>query len=170
MTPEARIARLFRLDAEGWARHANPWSGWSRIVTGMSLIIIAIWSRVWIGWWSLLPIALVAFWLWINPRLFAPARDDSAWISRGVFGEQMWAARGELPQPYIGAKLPHIFNAVAGIGAIVLIYGLVVLSPVETVIGASIAYAGKLAFIGEMVKLYDRVTAAHPERAYRGWP
>ena len=49
---EQKIASAFGLDDRGWARHASPSSGWSRIVTGMSPFTLAFWSRVRIGWWS----------------------------------------------------------------------------------------------------------------------
>ena len=43
------------------------------------------------------------------------------------------------------------------------------LDPVATIAGASISVAGKMFFIGEMVRLYDRLKVAHPELAYRVW-
>ena len=49
--------RLMAMDDAAWTRHANPWSGISRFSCG-PLLILAIWSRDWIGWWSLIPIAL----------------------------------------------------------------------------------------------------------------
>ena len=49
MTVEKRIASAFGLDDEGWARHANPWSGWTRVITTLPLLIAAIWSRAWVG-------------------------------------------------------------------------------------------------------------------------
>lgn len=52
MTVEKRIASAFGLDDDGWARHANPWSGRSRVSTTMPLLVAAIWSRAWIGYWS----------------------------------------------------------------------------------------------------------------------
>ena len=49
MAIEKHVADAFRLDEEGWARHANPWSAWSRFATGIPMPIVAIWSREWIG-------------------------------------------------------------------------------------------------------------------------
>ena len=86
MAWEARIARAFRLDDAGWARHANPWSGWTRMAV-LPLLALAVWSRAWIGWWAALPLDLLVVFLWLNPRLFPPPRHLDAWISRGVLGE-----------------------------------------------------------------------------------
>lgn len=61
MTLERRIASVFHMDEETWMRHANPWSVWTR-TTALPLLILAVWSRVWIGWWALLPIAAAVLW------------------------------------------------------------------------------------------------------------
>ena len=163
---EKRIAAAFGLDDKGWARHANPWSGWSRILTGMSLIIVAVWSRVWIGWWSLVPIVLVMLWIWANPRLFPPPADDHAWISRGVFGEKLWAERVPDAVARYPAWRAKATNGVAFVGALVLVYGLIRLDAAATIIGASLGYIGKMVFIGDMVRLYDEVKAAAPHLGY----
>jgi hypothetical protein len=76
VTFERRLAALFALDDEGWARHANPWSGWTRFATVLPLLILGFWSRVWLGWWSLLLIGAALLWTWLNPRMFPPPRFD----------------------------------------------------------------------------------------------
>ena len=77
MTLERGIARLFAMSDGVWARHANPWSVWTRMAT-LPVLLLALWSRAWIGWWALLPVAAVLVWTWLNPRLFPPPRttDD----------------------------------------------------------------------------------------------
>ncbi|MEL7688292.1 DUF6653 family protein [Citromicrobium bathyomarinum] len=167
MAIEKHVAGFFRLDDQGWARHANPWSGWSRFATGMVLPILAIWSRVWIGWWAALAFAAVALWLWLNPRLFPPVDHDRGWMSRGVFGERAFIEHREIATGLISVRRANLFNLVAAFGLIPLAYGLWVLDPVATILGASISIAGKMLFMGEMVALYDRMKATHPELAYR---
>ena len=54
MTLERKIAKLFKLTDENWMKHANPWSVWTRYSV-LPIIVLAFWSRVWIGWWSLIP-------------------------------------------------------------------------------------------------------------------
>ncbi len=56
MSLETGLAKVFGLDGEdAWRRHANPWSVYTRIPIPL-LLVAAIWSRAWIGWWSLVPI------------------------------------------------------------------------------------------------------------------
>jgi len=70
MNLEQKIASLFRMTDEVWARHANPWSVRTRYLA-LPALIFSIWSRIWIGLWSLVPILLSIVWIWINPRVFA---------------------------------------------------------------------------------------------------
>ena len=54
MNIERIIANIFKMDESTWMRHANPWSVGTRF-TVLPLLILAIWSRVWLGWFSLFP-------------------------------------------------------------------------------------------------------------------
>src|SRR5215210_5198997 len=78
--------------------HANPWSVYTRIPITCALAL-AVWSRDWIGWWSVLPIALVAAWTAVNPRAFPPPRSLDHWASKAVFGETLWTNRLSAPIP-----------------------------------------------------------------------
>lgn len=40
---------LMGMDDQSWLSHANPLSVWTRILTPLPLLILAVWSRVWIG-------------------------------------------------------------------------------------------------------------------------
>ncbi len=55
------VPRLFGLEGEAWMRHANPASVWTRFAA-LPLLALALWSRVWIGWWALLPVAAALAW------------------------------------------------------------------------------------------------------------
>ena len=167
MAWERHCAAAFRLDDEGWARHANPASGWSRLVTGLPLIVLAAWSRVWIGWWAAAVFALVVLWLWLNPRLFPPAASDRAWMTRVVLGERLWIRRNELHLPEARTHLPHVFNALAGVSSLGMVYGLVFLEPVPATLGAIGAFAFKVAFVQRMGVLYERAKARDAALAYR---
>jgi hypothetical protein len=60
------VARAFGIDETAWVRHANPWSVWMRN-TVLPLIVLAIWSRVWLGGWSLVPLSLAMLLTWLKP-------------------------------------------------------------------------------------------------------
>ena len=97
----SKIASVFRMTDEVWKRHANPWSVWTRF-GAIPLMILAIWSRVWLGRWCLVPIAAVIVWLWLNPRVFAPVENPTGWAAKGIYGEKLWlngpaAGPGRLP-------------------------------------------------------------------------
>jgi hypothetical protein len=89
---------MLRLDAKTWERHANPWSVWTRFAI-LPLATAAIWSRAWIGWWSLAPVAAVIVWAVVNPGFFAPPAHTSSWASRAVLGERVWLNRRAIPIP-----------------------------------------------------------------------
>ena len=148
------------MDEAAWARHANPWSGWSR-VTILPLLALAVWSRVWIGWWAVVPVLAVLFWTWINPRLFpAPVRTDN-WMSQGVLGEQVWLRRrGELFLAHHHLVVRALI-ALGVVGAVLLLLGLIVLNLAATLTGLAVAMLSKLWLLDRMVWV-QRETAAHP--------
>ena len=90
--------QIMGMDDEVWERHANPYSGWSRVPV-LSLLALAIWSRVWLGWWALVPIILIFVWIWFNPRLFPAPKSTDNWMSKGVLGERVWLNRKNVPIP-----------------------------------------------------------------------
>ena len=42
------VTKLFGLEGEGWMRHANPVSVWTRFAV-LPMGALAVWSREWIG-------------------------------------------------------------------------------------------------------------------------
>ncbi len=66
-----------------FARHANPWSAWSRWAS-TPLLLVPVWTRRWRH------AAPVALWFAVNPVLFAPPRDTAAWSTRAMLGEEQW--------------------------------------------------------------------------------
>lgn len=170
MTVENQIAHAFGLDDAGWARHANPWSGWTRFTTCLPLLVLAVWSRAWLGWWSVVPVALALLWIWLNPRVFGPARDDRAWITKGVLGERFWSARAAMPVPPRHRTVPHILNLVALLGLPFLVWGLVAFDPWPTATGMMLIIGGKLWYIDRMSLLYDDMVRAKPGLRYVAGP
>lgn len=146
--------RLMMMDETAWERHANPLSLWTRVPI-LPLLSLSIYARVWIGWWVLLPLALLMIWTVLNPRAFPrPTRKDT-WAYRGVAGERVWLARKTAPIPAEFARMAHILTAISAVGVAILVYGLVMLEPWPTIAGTLLAFLGKLWFVDRMVWLYD---------------
>lgn len=145
--------RLMGMDDTAWERHANPWSGWTRVPI-LPLLCIAIWSRVWFGWGCLWLIAAIMVWTWLNPRLFSPPKHNDAWMTRGVRGERLWLAQKTDPIPKHHANVGKLLNIVAGIGVLVLGYGLWRFDLGWTLAGLIAAMGAKLWFLDRMVWLW----------------
>lgn len=166
MTLERRIARAFSLDDETWRRHANPWSVLLRN-TVLPLLILACWSRLWLGWYALLPLVAALLWTWYNPRIFpAPASFDH-WASKAVLGERVWQNRDIIPVPAHHRIVPNLLSAVSGIGTLFVLWGVVIFDVWPTLFGMALVYAGKLWFLDRMVWLWDDMKDAAVE--YRSW-
>jgi len=166
VTLEHGIARLFAMSDAVWARHASPWSVWTRTAT-LPVLLLAVWSRAWIGWWALLPVAAVLVWAWLNPRLFPPPRTTDTWAARATFGERLWIARREVPVPPRHRVLPHGLSAVAATGAVLAVGGALAAALWPTLLGAVLVYAGKLWFLDRMVWLFEDMHGTDPR--CRGW-
>ena len=72
-----------RLRRAVFARHANPWSAWSRWAT-TPLILLPVWRRSWRD------AAWVTAWFAVNPVVFPAPTDLSAWSTRAMLGEEQW--------------------------------------------------------------------------------
>lgn len=148
--------RLMTMNDDVWARHANPLSGWSR-VSILPLFTIAVWSRVWISWWALIPVGVVLFWTWLNPRLFAPPVSVDNWMSMGVLGERIWVSRGKDYELSHHAPVIRTLTISTSAGAIVLLSGLAVLNVPLTTTGLAITMLTKLWILDRMVWVYTEV-------------
>lgn len=162
---EKAISKFFRLDDEGWMRHANPLSGWTRVPC-FALLVLAFWSRVWLGWWAAIPIGLVLLWTYVNPRIFPKPKSIDNWFSKGVLGERVWLNRDKILIPKHHRLAPKILSAIAAVGTILTIWGVYRLDICSTLLGMSTAYFGKLWFVDRMVWLFEDVKHL-PE--FRNW-
>ena len=158
--------RLMSMTDESWARHANPLSVYSRFST-LPLLVLAIWSRAWLGWWALVPVALAVGWIWLNPRLFArPARTDN-WASKGTFGERVYLNQATIPIPRHYTVWGRFLSAVSGLGTIPLAWGLYAFDPGWVCFGAALIVGAKTWLVDRMVFLYDEMREASP--IYASW-
>jgi hypothetical protein len=161
MTIEAKMAKAFRLEGDGWARHTNPWSVYTRIPIP-AMMAGAVWTHTWIGWWSLVPVGAVCVWAGINPRVFPPPRSLDHWASKGVLGETYWANRTTVPVPARHRVAPNVLLGINSLGVPVVAYGLVVQDAWAVLCGLAIHMAGKNWFIDRMAILYDDMNPAAP--------
>ena len=98
--------KLMTMDDAAWRRHANPWSGYTRMITALPLLVLAIWSRVWLGWGALALVALALLWIWANPRVFSEPAEFKGWMTQGVLGERIFLEhRDELPAHHLIWKI-----------------------------------------------------------------
>lgn len=160
MKIEKQIAKAFNLKGDSWMKHANPWSVWSRFAT-LPFLIVAIWSRAWIGWYCLIPISILMVWIIINPTLFKKPRNIDNWGSKAVLGERYWSERKEVPVPKHHPTPVIILTLIQTIGGIILIIGLWKLEINLTVIGAITAYLAKMWFLDRMVWVFNDMKATN---------
>ncbi|MEM8577829.1 MAG: DUF6653 family protein [Pseudomonadota bacterium] len=154
--------RMMAMSEDDWLRHANPWSGWTRFLTVAPFLVLAIWSRIWIGWWALLAVVAALAWIWVNPRAFPPPQDYGSWMSRAVLGERIFLARDHYDIPAHHLAMANLTTAWAFVGVVPLIWGLVVLYPWATILGTALAILSKAWFCDRMVWLHAELTGTTP--------
>ena len=160
MTLEKQIAKVFNLQGDSWLKHANPWSIWTRFAT-LPFLILAIWSRVWLGWYCLIPITILIVWLVVNPILFKKPKSLDNWGSKSVLGEKYWSERKSRPVPTHHNTPIVILTILQTIGGIVLIIGLWKLEISFTIIGTIIIYLAKMWFLDRMVWVFEDMKNEH---------
>lgn len=161
-------AKLMSMSEDVWWRHANPWSGCTRVAT-FPLLIAAFWSRDWLGIYFLSLVAVVLLWTWLNPRVFPQPKSTDHWISKGVFGEKIFTSRkkGNIEVPRRHVVAANLTTALSVVGVCVLIYGLYALEVWPTLLGAALAVLAKMWFVDRMVWLYEDMCAI--DEGYRQW-
>ncbi|MBN8290605.1 hypothetical protein JI664_01375 [Rhodobacter sp. NTK016B] len=167
MTLERRVAQVFRLTDDNWMKHANPWSVWTRYSV-LPLIVLAFWSRIWIGWWCLIPGIASLLWVFLNPIFFPKPRSTRNWASRSVLGERVYLNRDKVDIPDIHkTPLYGILNAISSIGMLIAIWAIVYYSVWGAVLGVALAYLGKSWYLDRMVWLYDMMKSQSED--YQSW-
>lgn len=153
----AAMERLMSMDERIWARHANPWSVWTRFSV-LPLLALTVWSRVWLGWGALLAVALVLVWVWANPRVFAVPRSTDNWASKVVLGEQVFLTRrSDVADHHMVATRLLAFVTVPG--ALVMIWGLWALWWDWAMFGTVLTMGSKAWFCDRMVWIYEDMTS-----------
>ncbi len=160
------LEKLMAMDEATWTRHASPWSVWTRVPV-LPLLAFAVWSRQWLGWWCLVPIAMLALWTYLNPRAFPPPASTNTWASKATFGERVWLNRKHVPIPDHHTRFAHGLSILSGLGLAPMIYGLVTYEPFAAALGVVWVVIGKLWFLDRMVWLYEEMRQSNPE--YASW-
>lgn len=155
--------KLMGMDDASWARHANPWSVYTRIA-GLPLLVLSLWSRDWIGWWCLVPLVLSIAFIWWNPRAFEAPADTENWASHGTLGERVFLDRKAKSIPGHHERAAYLLTFVSAAGLVPLIYGLIVLSLPWTMLGLVLMIFGKLWFVDRMVWLYRDMRGQRSDR------
>ena len=156
--------RLMAMTGEDWARHANPASVVTRILI-LPALALTILARDWLGAWTLVPLALVVAWVWLNPRVFPrPTRADG-WATEGVLGERVFLARHDRAIPAHHLRWAHGLTAASLAGLVPLVWGLWSLVPGWTLAGLVLTMGAKLWFVDRMVWLWRDMAATHPDVA-----
>lgn len=167
VTGEQRVAKLFGLTGDAWMRHANPVSVVTRFAV-LPLLALSIWSRDWIGWWCLVPIAASLIFMVVNPVLFPRPRSTRNWASKGVLGERVWSERRAVPVPApFTDRVLRVTYAIQLAGAVALTYGLVRFDVVATLTGLVILQTAKAWYIDRQVLLFEDMKTRH--REYASW-
>ncbi len=136
-----------------WKRHANPWSVWTRFAA-IPAFILAVWSRAWWGWLSLIPIGLVLVWLVLNVLVFSPVASPQSWASKGIYGEQLWLKkRDEIPKHYAVVQRWLIILGIAGM--LLIAWGLYQFHLWVCLLGAVILILAQLWRIDRFSTLYE---------------
>jgi hypothetical protein len=156
MSSDSKLAKFFRLDDEGWMKHANPLSVYTRYSV-LPLIALAFWTRIWIGWWSLIPGILSIVWMFVNPTLFKNAKSTKNWASKCVLGERVWGNKKKVEVPMHHRKMPHLLNLINAIGFFTAIWGIIVLDLWFTIFGTVVTILAKSWYLDRMVWLYEEM-------------
>jgi len=167
MTLERRIANAFNLTNENWMKHANPVSVWTRYSV-LPIIVIAFWSRIWIGWWCIIPGLLSFLWMFFNPVVFKKPKSTRNWASKAVLGERVYLNRDKIKIPqHHDVPLYTILNGISSVGLIISIWATVYFSELGAILGVTMAYLGKSWFLDRIVWLYEDMKTENEK--YKGW-
>ncbi|NDJ88871.1 DUF6653 family protein [Mycolicibacter kumamotonensis] len=139
MHAAATVARVRRAI---FARHAHPWSAWSRWAT-TPLILVPVWRRSWSD------AAWVSAWFALNPVIFGAPADVSAWSTRAMLGEEQWIT----DRPADVALLVNLAGAAATATALVSARRRRLL---PTAIATAVAMTLTMGYWEFMVRYHDR--------------
>jgi hypothetical protein len=140
------MRRREALEETFWKRHSNPKSGWSRVLA-MPALLAAVYYRN-----RRLGVAALLFTL-VNPFLFSPPEDDSAWMTRVVLAERWW--RKDDSKGFFDRSYPNLLNLLNIPVTVFAFLAACRQKPVQTVLAGVAAMALKFWYVAELVQRYD---------------
>ncbi len=159
--------KVFNLIDKDWMKHANPISIRTRYSV-LPIIVISFWSRMWIGWWCLLPGVLSIFWMFFNPVVFQKPESTKNWASKSVLGERIYLNRDKVQIPdHHAVPLYHILSIVSIAGMLLVIWSTIYYFAWGAALGIVIVYLGKSWFLDRMVWLYEDMK--NESEIYSSW-
>ncbi|EBA12513.1 hypothetical protein RCCS2_14489 [Roseobacter sp. CCS2] len=158
--------KLMAMSDAAWAKHANPWSVYSRVIGG-SLVFVALWSPFWIGYWGVLAILAAVLWVRINPRMFAAPKHTDTWATQGVLGERAFMNRAAVPIPMHHRFAASVTSGLAGFFMLIVVAAFLMHDFWLAFTAWHAATLAKLWFCDRMVWLWADMKAATDQ--YRAW-
>jgi hypothetical protein len=146
--PPSRYWRRFRETL--WERHANPRSGWSRVLV-LPVLMYGIYVRR-----PRVVAGAIGFTI-VNPVLFSPPTDDDAWMTRVVLGERMYYRHRERRRPV------ELLNYANGFVTAYAVHSAYRKRPIKTVFFTAAAMAMKFLFVGYVAEYYRKNCERYPE-------
>jgi hypothetical protein len=125
-----------------FARHANPWSAWTRWAS-TPLVLVPIWTRRWSH------AVLVGLWLAVNPFVFGKPADERAWSTRAMLGEELWITR----RPRDAAMAASAVTSAVSVGAVIAARRRRL---IPAVVATAVQMALTLVYWEQMVRYFDR--------------
>lgn len=130
-----------------WDRHANPASGWSRLLA-YPVLVAALYARSWRLF------VLVVIFIAVNPVLFPPrTRPTDDWMYRGVRAEQAWLAAGN---PIFGLGFPELLNVLNLPATAMVVLAALRREPIATVAWLAISMALKVGFVQSLIDWHEK--------------
>ncbi|QPV61695.1 hypothetical protein I7X12_13150 [Halosimplex litoreum] len=137
--PSERLAEFL------WERHANPWSGWTRVFAFPVLVYAVLTRR------KRLLVAAVAA-IAVNPVVLPQPDDARAWTSEVIQAERYWADHGNQ-----GALLRSLDAATLPV-TVAALYAAYRRKPKSTAVLTAASMALKFAFVNALVRHYESAT------------
>ncbi|WP_331714143.1 DUF6653 family protein [Halobacterium sp. CBA1126] len=99
-------------------------------------------------------LAAALLWAAVNPFLFSPPDDESAWMTRAVLAERWWIR--EEGNRTTGFDGPNAYNTGGALAAVYAVYAAWKRRPAGAAVGTVLLVGLKLWWLELLVRRYDR--------------